>query len=653
MMKYLFIQLPVPVLVPQKNAGNHLLASSSLLLHLKFHNLFNDDFMVLPQEMCTRYGDTLLTNTIARINPDVVAFTCTVWNIERTLYLSRVLKNQLPDIKIWYGGPEIAQDSYFMKEPNPPFDLAVEGEGEGVFMALIQGHPPQKINRVHLPYKSDPDMSTSIPLLDNLESIHNPFINGYAQMESDGVVMAEALRGCKYGCTFCRYHTQIKQYAFQPYHNIQALFNWMKENRAKEFFLLDPSLEQRPDADTFLSFLSQVNSNDRIPIFTELRAEFVTPSFALRLKDAGIHLVETGLQTVNPNALSKVGRKFDKEAFQKGIYSLQKENIQIRTDVMLGLPGDSPEEFLKTLQFLEELGLQSQAQIFRTQVLPGTLLKKHAANYNIQYETKPPYQVLSTPTWPEDVLEKGISEAEQALGISCSPDDSPLLISMADREEHFLKKTFPDNNAVFFYGFNCQSERGMEHVVKETFNDAANTISVVFAINDHLQSIHVVNAISKLIEKNPFSAIVIALDITAQFPLNIFDTINAFLQTHRQTDYLSRLFPTTYSTSPDRRLMAILPLENSKTPYTTSWIDAIRECAEIIWQTRNLPFLDNEHLIEPEDFCLVNIHPDKLTNSKKEYFKRFSETNFADRILIPDLVLQWEYKNSFDKFLSI
>lgn len=238
-MNFLFVQLPIPTLVPLRNIGNHLLASSSLIQHLRHSGPLKDTFNVLSQTICTRAGDNEIMDQICSYTPDVVAFTCSVWNIERTIVLSERLKNRLPNIKIWFGGPEIAEDSYFLHNKNSVFDIAVEGEGEEIFKLLVEGREPSSLARVHTPGKASTGKET--PLMSKLSTIHDPFINGFALMEPDQVVVAELFRGCRYGCRFCRYHRGIEspKYSIRPYEQIKTLFEWSRKNNVKELFLLD------------------------------------------------------------------------------------------------------------------------------------------------------------------------------------------------------------------------------------------------------------------------------------------------------------------------------------------------------------------------------------------------------------------------------
>ena len=649
-MNFVFVQLPIPTLVPHRNVGNHLLASSSLIQHLQYFGPLKDTFNVLPQGICTRSGDSELIDHICAYSPDIVAFTCTVWNIERTLILSEKLKSRLPHVNIWLGGPEIAHDSYFLHDKNPAFDLAIEGEGEEIFRLLVNGTSPSSLGRVHIPGQTKTG-GLEVPLIKDLNTIHDPFINGFASMEPDNVVVAELFRGCRYGCRFCRYHSGIKgpQYSIRPYEQIKELFVWSRKNHVKELFLLDPSFEQRPDIDRFLTFLAEINS-PVIPIFAELRAEFVNQAFAEKLFNAGIRHVETGLQTMTPKALANAKRAFNKDRFSSGINFLKSTGIQIRTDIMIGLPGDTPQDFEHTIRYLQELDLGKSAQVFRTQVLPGTELRKLSSQMGVVYEQRPPYQILSTPQWSAQDLEDSISYIESELDISCQPEERPIVIPC--RNEVSTKSRFPGTETVYAFAYDCTAEAGRSHLLNEDFSRAAFTVSLFFTLDSLQYSSLLVNSIKRHIHKNPFSSTVISLQLPPQFPLDIIDTLLSVLQECNYSSYLQNLFSTTYCRQPHRRIIVCLDMIDPSR-YSQLWLDDLREISEIIWlcncpDTSNISVIENYPLLGKNDYCQHPLFDKKITDNSNAFFDHIADSDISEQYIFPDLEVQW---NFFEHFL--
>ncbi|MFR1475893.1 MAG: B12-binding domain-containing radical SAM protein [Hydrogeniiclostridium mannosilyticum] len=69
--------------------------------------------------------------------PDVVAFSCYLWNISLVRRLCVELKKLLPSLHIWLGGPEVSYNSSSFLRENPAVDLVLIGEGEETFRQLL------------------------------------------------------------------------------------------------------------------------------------------------------------------------------------------------------------------------------------------------------------------------------------------------------------------------------------------------------------------------------------------------------------------------------------------------------------------------------------------------------------------------------------
>ena len=83
-----------------------------------------------------------------RKKPDVLCFSCYIWNIEYVKELAAELKKLLPDVEIWAGGPEVSFETVKFMEENPAFRGVMIGEGEETFLELIgyytEGRPQIK-----------------------------------------------------------------------------------------------------------------------------------------------------------------------------------------------------------------------------------------------------------------------------------------------------------------------------------------------------------------------------------------------------------------------------------------------------------------------------------------------------------------------------
>lgn len=70
-------------------------------------------------------------------NPDIIGFSCYIWNIEETIKVAQMLKKINPELIIIFGGPEVTYDVTHWLERIPEADFIAIGEGEETFKRLL------------------------------------------------------------------------------------------------------------------------------------------------------------------------------------------------------------------------------------------------------------------------------------------------------------------------------------------------------------------------------------------------------------------------------------------------------------------------------------------------------------------------------------
>ena len=70
--------------------------------------------------------------------PDVVCFSCYLWNIQYVEQIITELPKILPDTEIWLGGPEVSYDAPAMLGRYPMVSGIMCGEGEETFRELAE-----------------------------------------------------------------------------------------------------------------------------------------------------------------------------------------------------------------------------------------------------------------------------------------------------------------------------------------------------------------------------------------------------------------------------------------------------------------------------------------------------------------------------------
>lgn len=426
----LLVQLPISPPGPQPVRGNVPLAAGYLKLMARKQGL-EDAFAIeiLPSGLTNVLGDRGLVEAILAREPWMVGFTCYVWNIERTLWIADRLKEVRPDLKIIVGGPEITGDNAWVLN-RPSVDYAAIGEGEQTFVELLDALRVDSIPRkpidglAVLPGSAMPRFRVPLARLDEISS---PYLDGILDASEEQLLLLETVRGCRFRCKFCYYPKSYDALYFLSPEKIEANLRHAAERGAREVVLLDPTLNQRTDFADFLRLLARHNPDRRFTYSAELRAEGVTGETASLLQQANFTEVEVGLQSLDSKAQELMHRKVNLAAFERGVKAMLDAGIHVRTDLILGLPGDTPASIRRGIDYLVETHLFSDIQVFQLSILPGTAFRHEAEQLGLVYQSRPPYYVLGTPTLSLEQLYDLMDEAQDAFGIEFDPFPPPAL----------------------------------------------------------------------------------------------------------------------------------------------------------------------------------------------------------------------------------
>jgi radical SAM superfamily enzyme YgiQ (UPF0313 family) len=586
--KVLLVQLPIPPLSAAPIRGNVPLAAAYLKLHAEKMGLGTFyDIHLLPVARANTFGDQLLVRTLAELDPWLVGFTCYVWNIERTLWIVHELKRLRPEVRIVLGGPEITADNAWVLE-TPDYDFAVIGEGEQTFtellLALVEDQAPGvPIPGLYVPRTGTdsrydpahrPTFRTPLPDLNRLGS---PYLAGILDAADEQMLLLETTRGCVFKCKFCYYPKSYdKQYYLSP-ENILANLRHAVDRGAREVFLLDPTLNQRKDFGDFLRTLAQGNPGRRFEYFGELRAEGVTEKTAQLLREAGFTEVEVGLQSIDADAQSKMDRKNNLKAFERGVRAMLDQGIRVKVDLIVGLPGDNVQSVRRGLHYLRDGGLFSDVQVFNLSILPGTAFRHEAEQLGLRFQPRPPYYVLETPTLSREHLFGLMHEAQDLFGIEFDAQPAPDLEEAVDPAGRRGVKINFDSPHTTWSPYLATSEQAFT-----LWLQAAR-------LDDHRHQ--AVEAVRRALTANPFTTLQVVLEPTCPpFPATIcqsvspelFETIAAAC--NARPTYLDQY----YALQPGRpngakRLIALLPVQ-LRPLLGAQWIEQIGGHATVVWQ---------------------------------------------------------------------
>ena len=426
--------------------GNVPLAAGYLKLLARLRGLEEAyEIDILPAELANRLSDRALVTEILARQPWLLGWTCYLWNVERSLEISRLVKEQRPEVRILFGGPEITADNDWILE-RPEIDFAAVGEGEQTFVELLEQLkdaevPQQRVAGLYVSpslastcrgvWSDEPVLRAELPWfrqpLANLNEVSSPYLHGILDAADDRLLLLETLRGCIFKCKFCYYPKSYDDLYFVSRDRIVANLEHARVRGAREVVLLDPTLNQRRDFEDFLKLLADCNPDGQFTYFGELRAEGINLKMARLLREANFSQVEIGLQSVDPLAQELMDRKNNLKAFERGVRALRDEGIRVKVDLIIGLPGDTCDSIRRSLNYLHDSNLYDEVQVFNLAVLPGTAFRHEAGALGLEFQPRPPYYVLKTPTLELADLYSLMQEAQELFDTEFDPLPPPRL----------------------------------------------------------------------------------------------------------------------------------------------------------------------------------------------------------------------------------
>ncbi|MBS6397933.1 MAG: B12-binding domain-containing radical SAM protein [Clostridiales bacterium] len=353
---------------------------------------------------------------IYRRKPDVVAFSCYIWNRRIIGELLEELPKILPGVKLWAGGPEVSYDAADFLKEYPQVCGVMRGEGEYIFRRLaayyiegtgtLDGIEGLTFRDAEGNIRENPDAA---PVdMDEIPFAYEDFFEF-----KNKIIYYESSRGCPFRCSYCLSSID-KRVRYRSMELVKQELGRFLEERIPQVKFVDRTFNCNPARTRELWSWMTEHDNGVTNFHFEIAADLITEEeleLMSRMRPGLIQL-EIGVQSTNPDTVRRIDRTMDLEKLSEMVSRVKGfENIHQHLDLIAGLPGENLESFQRSFDHVFRMEPE-QLQLGFLKVLKGAKMHRDASEYGIVYHGQPPYEVFSTNwiSYEEILLLKGVEE---------------------------------------------------------------------------------------------------------------------------------------------------------------------------------------------------------------------------------------------------
>lgn len=363
----------------------------------------NKKYPIMVKEFTINQRTDFIIEELYREQPDVILFSCYIWNVEQLRQLVPVLKKVLPDCMIGFGGPEVSYESEAFLRENAVVDIVLRGEGERVFSNLLQhiheGLPLAEIKGITFRQGGEIISTPAQEPLD-LALLPFPYEEDFSDVQNQ-ILYYESSRGCPYHCGYCLSSVE-NGVRFVPLEKVLPDLQKFLDKNVKQVKFIDRTFNCNKKHTMAIWEYLHTHDNGVTNFHFEITADLIDAETIAFLKTVrkGLFQFEIGVQSTNPHTIEAINRNVNFEALAEVVKQIKAGgNIHQHLDLIAGLPYEDYVSFGKSFDDVYNLQPE-QLQLGFLKVLKGSMLHQKQEEFSIVYHDLAPYEVLTTHMLP-------------------------------------------------------------------------------------------------------------------------------------------------------------------------------------------------------------------------------------------------------------
>ena len=367
------------------------------------------EYVEIAEFTINNQADYILEEIYKR-KPDVLLFSCYIWNLSMIEEVMREFHKLCPNVPIWLGGPEVSFEVEAFLYAHPEVTGVMMGEGEETFRELCKYYTESTLcdipadkqeeklqNITGIAFRKTDGTMQENPWRNILDMSTLPF--SYNKMEdfSNRIIYYESSRGCPFSCSYCLSSVD-KKLRFRNVELVKEELQFFINQKVPQIKFVDRTFNcQHEHAMEIWKYIHE-QDNGVTNFHFEVSADLLNEEELNLMSQMrpGLIQLEIGVQSTNEVTIKEIKRTMKLERLKEIVEKVKGfGNIHQHLDLIAGLPYEDYDTFRKS--FDEIYALQpNQLQMGFLKVLKGSYMFEHAKEYEILYHDNPPYEVLAT-----------------------------------------------------------------------------------------------------------------------------------------------------------------------------------------------------------------------------------------------------------------